>query len=1035
MDFSFKKIHNIYMKKNFFNSILLGILCLSSPLAAQEIVVTGTVTEAEVGETLPDVNIIVKGTSTGVNTDVFGKYSIKVKPDQTLIFKYVGYKEQEIAVNGKQLINIVLQPQTTLVSELVVVGYGVQKKSQITGAIASIQNKDFKDQPVSNLAGSIQGRVSGMNVTVPSGTPGAGLLVNVRGNNGPLYVVDGIPLLSESQSALTTSFDLQGKSTGSGQTLSSVSDINPNDIESVEILKDASAAAIYGARAANGVVLITTKRGKSGKTEVNLSAYSGVQQVGRMIEFMSASEMRELVEEARKNDLAAYNKDHTIFGAGFDPTVLTAPLTGFDLAKSANTDWLRAVTRTAPIRNYEFSMRGGNDKTRFFTSAGYYDQTGIVIENYYKRFNYRLNLDHNLSDKFTIGANISATYSKNRRSFNDDTFTGTITNALGASPFMPVYDKDGSYSKFENYESSWLSDNPVKSAKEIRAYTTGNRFLGTAYGEYNFAKNLKFRTSFSTDVALAFDNQFKSALTSDASSVGGEAHEATFRNLTWLNENILTYNTTVGKNNWTILGGVTEQRTQIDRSSATGQGFPPGGLERISSAATISAATSTGSAFALLSFLGRVNYDFAGRYLLTATLRADGSSRFPTNNRFGYFPSASAAWRVSQEPFYTNKFVTDLKIRASYGLTGDQEIGDFQNRTFYMPSKYNGQAGIMMRNIADPNLSWQVNRMLNFGVDFEVKGGQISGSAEFFKSNKTKLLSENIVRSTTGFSTVTQNDGEVQNMGAELNLNATILKTADWKWVVNFNTTFVKNEIKSWSRDSVYLNAFNDLEATHILRIGSPIGSFYGLKYLGVDPQTGNVKFEDKNGDGVIDLNDAQIIGKAAPSWFGGLTNSISYKNWDLNVFLRYVAGNQVYNIMRSTTENLGYSNDGGVGSIYANNTKNVLNRWKKPGDVAEYGRASFVLQNYTQNSSQYIEDGAFLRLQNVNLGYTFKKLHIIENVRVYVEAQNLYVFTKYKGFDPEVSSNGGSSERTAGVDFGAYPQARTILFGINIKF
>ncbi|MEO0041334.1 MAG: hypothetical protein RL329_782 [Bacteroidota bacterium] len=1015
--------------------ILFGFLCFSSPLIAQEIVVTGTVTEADAGETLPDVNILLKGTSTGVNTDVFGKYSIKVQPNVTLVFKYIGYKEQEIEVNGRELINVVLQPQSTLVSELVVVGYGVQKKSQITGAITSIQNKDFKDQPVSNLAGSIQGRVSGMNVTVPSGTPGAGMLVNVRGNNGPLYVVDGIPLLSESQSALSTSFDLQGKSTGSGQTLSSISDINPNDIESVEILKDASAAAIYGSRAANGVVLITTKRGKSGKTEISLNTYTGVQQVGRMIEFMSSAEMRELVEEGRKNDLALYNKDRRIFGDDFDPSVLTEPLVGFDVAKSPNTDWLRSVTRSAPIQNTEFSMRGGNDKTRFFTSAGYFSQDGIVIENFYKRFNYRLNLDHNVSDNFTIGANISATYSKNRRSFNDDTYTGTITNALGASPFMPVYEADGSYSMFENYEASWLSDNPVKSAKEIRAFTTGNRFLGTVYGEYNIAKNLKFKTSFSTDVAMSFDNQYKSALTSDASAVGGEAHEAVFRNLTWLNENILTYNTTVGQHGFTFLGGVTEQRTQIERSSATGQGFPPGGLERISSAATISAATSTGSAFSLLSFLGRVNYDYAGRYLLTATLRADGSSRFPKDNQFGYFPSASVAWRVSQEPFYTNKLFTDLKVRASYGLTGDQEIGDFQNKTFYMPSKYNGQSGIQIRNLSDPNLSWQVNTMLNLGVDFEVKGGQMSGSVEFFKSNKTRLLSENIVRGTTGFSTVTQNDGDVQNIGAELNLTTTVLKTADWKWNINFNTTYVKNEIKSWSRDNVYLNAFNDLEATHILRIGQPIGSFYGLKYLGVDPQTGDVQFEDLNKDGVIDLDDSQIIGKAQPSWFGGLTNSISYKNFDLNIFLRYVAGNQVYNIMRSTTENLGYGNEGGVGSIYANNTKNVLNRWKKPGDVAEYGRASFVNQNYTQNSSQYIENGSFLRVQNVNLGYTFKKLKIIENVRLYVEAQNLYVFTKYKGFDPEVSSNGGSSDRTAGVDFGAYPQSRTILIGANIKF
>lgn len=1022
------------MKKLIFKVFLLILSGLPIGLFAQDALINGTVTDAVTKEPLPGTAVVVKGSQIGITTDVDGKFTLKVGAKDVLIFRLVGYESVETAVDNRTKIDVQLKESSSLLSDLVVVGYGTQKKSQITGAIASISNKDFKDQPVANLAGSIQGRVSGLNVTTPSGTPGAGLLVNVRGNSNPLYVVDGIPMLSESSSSLSTAFDLQGKTVGSGQTISSVSDINPNDIESIEILKDASAAAIYGARAANGVVLITTKRGKEGKTEISFNAYTGVQQVSRKIKFMNDKEFVDLIEEGRKNDLAIYNKDNTYFGADFDPSVLTSPLENFDLTKSANTVWLDQVTRQAPISNYELSLRGGDAKTRFYAGLNYFDQQGIVIENYYKRFNMRLNLDHNVTQKLTIGLNVSNTYSSNRRSLNDDTYTGVITNAIGASPLMPAYEADGSYASFENYQASWLSDNPVKSAKEIRTFTNNYRLLGTVYGEYAFTPNLRFRSNFSTDATFLYDNQFKSALTADAVAVGGEAYEAGFRNLTWLNENTLNYTKTSGKNNFTILGGITEQRTQITRNSITGQGFPPNSLEKISSAANIVGATSMGTSFSILSFLGRVNYAYDDRYLFTATMRSDGSSRFSKDNRFGYFPSASAAWRVSSESFFKKNFFTDMKVRVSYGITGDQEIGDFQNISFYTASRYDNQASLQLRNIADPSLSWQSNRMLNVGLDYEIKGGRLSGSVEFFKSNKTRLLSEDVISGTTGFATVTRNSGEVQNLGLEANVNASILRGA-FKWSINLNGTFVKNEIKSLSSDGVYLNAFSDLEATHVLQIGQPVGSFVGLKYTGVDPQTGDITFEDTNKDGVIDYNDAQIVGKALPTAFGGLTNTFGYKNWDLNIFARFVAGNQVYNIMRATSDNLGYSNDGGLSSVYANNRAEIVNRWRKPGDNAEYGRASFVNANYFINSSQWIENGGFVRIQNVNLGYTFPTVGKLKNVRVYAEAQNLYVFTKYKGFDPEVSANGASSDRTAGVDYGTYPQARTFLMGVNLKF
>ena len=1026
------------MKIIFLNILAFFILSVlfSPSLQAQSLEIKGKVTDTN-QEPLIGATILVQGTEQGTITDINGNFQLKTDPKATLIISYTGFSSKIIVVGNQTVWNIMLEPEDLKLDEVVVIGYGSQRKSQITGAISSLKGKDIQDQPVSNLANSMQGRVAGLNVMSASGTPGAGLLVNVRGNNAPLYVVDGIPLLSENNSGLSTSFDLQGQNVGSGQTLSSISDINPNDIESIEVLKDASAAAIYGARAANGVILITTKRGKSGGQEASFNIYSGIQQIARPIKFMDSKEMVGLIEEARANDLAIFKKDPSYFGDNFDPSVLTDPLDNFDLSSEVNTNWLDEVSRLAPINNYEFSFRAGNEKTKYFTSLGYFDQQGVIIENYYKRFNYRLNLDHEINSRFKLGITFNTTYSKNRRSFNDNTYTGIITNALGASPLMPAYEEDGSYAGFEDYQANWLSDNPVKSAKEIRAFTNGYRALGTLAGEYKFSNKLYFKSSLSADVLFNFDTQFKSPLTADAEAFGGASYEGNFRNVTWLNENTLHYSDTRNGNTLSLLGGVTMQRTQIDRSSALGQGFPPGALERISSAANIINATSEGTSFALLSFLSRIHYDVKNRFLFTFTSRADGSSRFSKNNRFGFFPSGAVAWRISKEPFFNGlkQVFSDFKIRMSAGLTGDQEIGDFQNITFYTASRYAGRSGYQLRNLADPDLTWQTNSMFNIGLDYEMADGKIGGSLEFFNSLKSNLLSEDLIPATTGFTSITRNGGEVQNVGLEFNINASLAKKEKFTWDVNFNATWIHNEIKSLNSDGVYLNAYDDLEATHILQIGHPVGSFLGLKYLGVDPETGDVQFEDFNEDGNIDYDDAQIIGKAMPDLYGGLTNVFKWKNLDFSIFSRFSLGNQVYNLIRGTTENLGWSNDGGLSSIYANNTLNVRDRWKKPGDEAEYGRASFINLNLGLNSSQMVENASFFRIQNINAGYSLPSPKKFSSVRIYAEVQNLWILTSYKGFDPEVSSNGGLADRTAGVDYGAYPSARTFLMGLSLKF
>src|SRR5258708_4028487 len=609
------------------------------PASTGEHPVKGVIKDVE-GKPIGGATIQVKGTPKAVSSAADGSYSLSFdNTNATLVISYVGYATLTIEVKGRTLINVQMEEARTQLSDVMVVGYGTQKKSDVTGAISSIKNKDFKDQPVSNVAASIEGKLSGINVTQPSGTPGAGLLVSVRGAQNPLYVVDGIPMLSESNSSLATSYNTSGQSVGAGQNVSSISDLNPNDIESIEVLKDASSAAIYGSRAANGVILITTKRGRAGKTQFNLNYYTGIQQVEKKIKFLNSQQFVDLNKEAINNDIAVYKRESAAAGADtsrFGPLSVLQTLgivdgsgnpvanpLPYDASSGVNTNWLDQVFRTAPINNYELSARGGNEKTKFFISGGYFDQSGIIIENYFRRFNTRINLDHQATDQLSFGTTFTATYSNDKRSFNDNTYTGIVTNALGASPLMPVYEKNGKYADFTQYQASWLSDNPVKSAKEINAHTYTNRFIGSVYGEYKFLPSLKFRTSWSVDYNDVYDNQYFSALTVDAQTVGGKILNGENKGLVWLNENILTWQHDYGAHHLTALGGFTRQQGNNTITYIAGQGIPlTGNVQNASAAAIINSATQTGSTYYFNSYLARVNYDYNGKYLLSFSLPA-----------------------------------------------------------------------------------------------------------------------------------------------------------------------------------------------------------------------------------------------------------------------------------------------------------------------------------------------------------------------------------------------------------------------------
>lgn len=1030
----------------FFLLLLTCAPCINGVYAQNKVIVLKGKVTAKDGVPLPSVSVMQKGKPVeGVVTDTEGNFTFRT--DETsgvLVFSAVGYANREVNFSeANTVFNIQLEETVSALNDVILTGYIKQKKSDITGAISSVRNKEFKDQPVANIAQSIQGKVSGVLVTQASGTPGAGLQVFVRGTDDPLYVIDGVPMISESNSSLSTSYNTDGEEVGKGQNISSIADINPDDIESIEILKDASSASIYGARAANGVVLITTKRGKSGKTEFSFNSFTGVQNVSREIPFMSSTEMVDLVEDARAQDYKLYQSDPSLFPDDFNPAILTNPLPE-SWSTGVNTNWLDEILRSAPISNIQLSARGGNDKTRFFMAGNYFDQQGIVIENYYKRGTFRLNIDNKVSDRVSIGANTSFTYSRNRRSFNDDTYTGIVTNAIGASPLMPVYE-NGDYADYTAYQASWLSDNPVKSAKEITAYTSSYRFIGSVFVDIDIVKDLKFRSSFSTDYTNLTDDQFFDPITTDGEAVGGRAIKGQYRNTTWLNENTLTYQKALSaKSDLTVLGGFSVQSSRINQSSIKAQGFPVGsGLENISSASSITGATDITTGWGLVSFIARANYAYDSKYLVSLSARYDGSSRFDPSGRWGMFPAVSLGWVLTKEDFLSNsKWLSNLKLRVSYGLTGDQEIGNFEYLGYWSPSRYDGYAGLRPRNIGNKDLTWQRNKMFNIGADFEILKGKISGSIEYFKGNRTELLTESVLPATSGFPSITINSGNVENSGIEFSANAYLIRNKSFTWNMAFNITYLKNEIKSLYTDGELLSAYNDLFPTHILKVGESIGSFYGIKYLGVDPETGDPIFEDANKDGAIDDADQMVLGKAVPDVFGGWTNDFKYKNWDMSIVTQFSFGNKVYNLIRGTYQTLGWSDEGWdeegyLYQVYANNAALVKDRWRNPGDQTDIPRASLIFQNYLQNSSQFIEDASFFRIRTVNIGYTFRPRNTkaFSSLRLYGQVQNLAVITGYYGFDPEVSSNGGDAETTAGVDYAAYPQARTITIGVNFNF
>ena len=1004
--------------RKYWHVLLLLFLCLGwNSVAVAQQTLTGTVTDADTGEPLIGASLLVVGTSKGAITDFNGDYELELPKDAAqLEVSYAGYTPQVLALAGQSRIDVQLNPGR-LLDEVVVVGYGIQKKKDVSSAIQSIGAEDIQDIPSASFEVAMQGKASGVNITSPSGTPGGAINVNIRGissisaSSQPLFIIDGIPVVSRNNSALNQNI----------QPVNPLADINPNDIESITILKDASAAAIYGSRGANGVILITTKRGSREQTKVNVGYYKGFSDITRVPEMMDSREFVRFLNVAAEND--GLGPDYWNEDFGFNPNDPNANV--------QTTNIYDAIFRTGQIDNADLSLQGGNDRTQFYLSGNFFNQSGIQLGQNFRRISTRLNLDHRLSEKLKVGANVSVNRSNHKRTINENDEFGVVINAQAWDPTAPVYEADGSYANPFNYHTWWPLENPLLIAKEYQNGSISSRLQGSLFGQYEILPGLMFQTTWSTDLNTLNEEAYTPNFSNKTSI--GQAIFATWEESSWQTENTLNFTRLLGGHSINVIAGYSAQEVKAVFSDMEGTGFATNETPSISAAANIVYASSGRSRSALQSFLGRFNYGYKSRYLLTFTVRADGSSRFGANNRYGYFPSGSVAWRITEEPFLQNQgLFSDLKLRASYGITGNQEIGGIWVGTWGLGAAYNGRSGISPAQLENPDLSWEKTAQLNFGLDVSLMEDRISFSADYFIKNTTDLLLNADVSGLTGFTSVFQNVGEIENRGVEISLNTVNIRQESFSWSTTFNLALLDNTVKKLFNDGEILGR------NHILKEGESVSTLYLIRFLGVDPETGDALFEDVNNDGVIDFDDRQIAGRAIPDYFGGMNNVFTFKGFSLSAFIQFSGGNKIFNQSRHAFENYGQLRSG---LPYGNNSRYVLdNYWREPGQETDVPRPSLQTGQMQRFSTQFLEDGDFVRLKNLRLGYQFPKAMVekmrLQSLNLYVQAQNLVTITDYRGFDPEVSTNTasqGALNTQQGEDFGTLGQARTISVGFNV--
>lgn len=977
------------------------LLIVQTVLFAQNSTIKGTVRSND-GTTMPGVSVVLKGSTNGTTTNIDGKYSVSVPLNSTLIFSFIGFETTEVLVDGKTEVDVTLKEIASNLSEVVVVGYGSQQKKDLTGAVAVVSSKDLKDRPNTQFGYSLEGKAAGVQVIRSSGQPQAGFTMRIRGTSSitsgsdPLYIIDGVQTYN-------------------------TSDINPSDIESFTVLKDASSAAIYGSSGANGVVLITTKRGKVQKLKLDFNTSLTLSKAWKEMKVLNASQFKDLaIEMGETTDQAFWDK------------------------YNANTNWQKETFRNALSQNYQLSATGGTKKTSYYFSGSWVDQNGIVLNNSVKRATFKANVDQQVNKVLKIGTSLSYDHWKDV-DVSENNRNGVITRLYTSIPNIGIRDLDNPkmYAR-----SPFINDleNPVSTVYQPVHSYINDRLHGNAYAEAEVIDGLKLKTLFGFEQTNGIYTSFQDSVqTKYGKTMKGLASENTYNYKYWVSENTANYTRKINDHNITALAGFIVSRETTDNLSKSSHDFSraSNGNTEVGSGAVQSLPSPYFVRKSHMSYIGRINYSYKDKYFITSNFRADGSGQFSSQNRWGYFPSFSSGWRISQEEFLKNSTViSELKVRAGWGIVGNDRAAPYAwyGLVDTISGKYliggETHTAFTPSTLENPALRWEKTSQLDIGIDLAFLDNRISLTADYYYKKTTDILLEVPQPTSVGYSTALQNAGSLENKGFEFQVSSRNIVSSDFRWNTDFNISFNKNKVLSIIGTTIHsggINPAGDEFNTAVVQEGKSLGSFYGKISQGVDPATGDIKFM-KTADGSADS--VGIIGNANPKFIYGLTNSFAYKNFTLDIFLQGVHGNQIMNATRILTESM---------ALTMNQSATVLNRWHTPGDITNMPRVTPNDWTNSNPSTRYLENGSYLRVKSLTLGYTIDPSVLtrmkITRCMVYFTAENLLTFTKYTGFDPEVSAFSGNgqdatNQNTApGVDFGTYPQSRDFVLGVKISF
>jgi TonB-linked SusC/RagA family outer membrane protein len=1030
-------------------SVILGLAPVTSyAQSVNEPVInstlTGIVVDSKTQTPLIGALVRIKGTTNQVLTDTKGKFFFKTgqKLPYTIEAAYIGYKKQELEASTSPLTISLVENESQL-NEVIVVGYGTQRKSDLTGAVASV-GKTLLAQPAASFDNLLQGSVPGISVTQSSGAPGATATIRVRGGNSisfgnaPLYVIDGFIIYNNNDNVNT------GASNGVG--VNALSTINPSDIESIEILKDASATAIYGSRGANGVVVISTKRGKRGRDEVSYSTYIGQQQVRKKLNLLNGSQWGALINDINQS---------TGSPKTYSDSALAALGTG--------TDWQSAALRKAALQNHELSVSGGDDKSRYLISGNYFNQDGIVIITGFKRYSARINYERNIGDKLKVTTNIFGSQSIEDKlygnAYNSLNFQNTaFANLLQVSPVVPIRNADGTYNTTSPYSS--IPTNPIQDFESTINRTYIRRILGNASAEYRILKDLTLKVTGGADLLNTKQNYYSPSYagspggSSTGYSTQGYASVGSIAASTWINENTLTWDHSFHDTHFlNLLAGYTTQHQEDQSAVASAQKFPNDltKFNNLNYAGTAVLSTSDAHESSLNSYLARASYSYQHKYNVTISLRADGSSKLGKNNRWGYFPSIGLSWNAGREEFFrpASGIINDLKFRVSAGRTGNSEVPPYSSLAALAPSNYyfNGTlvTGIAPTQIANPDLKWETTTQYNAGIDAGFFSNRITVTFDAYYKKTTDLLLNVPFPLYTGYASVLQNVGSVANKGIEASISADNIKNSAFTWKTTAVFAVNRNKILSLGAGTDYYFplAPTGYVSPVIVKVGLPVGSFWGyntnglltaadvakgVPYLtGVSQQEGDTKYVDTNGDGSITTTDKHYLGSAQPKFTFGLSNTLTYQGFDLSFFFQGSYGNKLFNFLQQKLE---------IPTLSLNNSATLLDRYSASNPNGKVAKATNA--PVAQVTDRYVEDGSYVKLKTLSLGYAIprdviRKLHIT-NLRVYVSAQNIWTWTKYTGMDPEVNFYDNDNTKQ-GIDYGAYPGTKGFLAGLSLTF